>query len=92
MSISLIHERIRTHLVPSGVSLEQKTINSDPSTSYVGFARAGSSTAEAKWIIIRIKQSGSGVTYRFSRTSATVNDQEQFNKIMDNATTYDYVD
>lgn len=92
MSLDLLYERIRTHIAPYGISFEHIIVNADSNTSYVGFVRAGGRTSEARWIIFRIKQSSTTVTTRMARTSATVNDQEQLNKVWDNYATYDYVD
>lgn len=92
MSLDLLYERIRTHIAPYGVSFEHVITNSNSTTSYVGFARAGTRTSDAKWIIFRIQQSGSTVTTRMARTSTTVNDQEQLNKVFDTPDIYDYVD
>lgn len=92
MSLDLLHERVRSRIAPYGISLEHVIVNANSTTSYIGFARAGSLTSQARWIIFRIKQSGSTVKTRLARTSSTSTDQEELNKVFDNYATYDYVD
>lgn len=92
MALDLINEKIRTHLAPYGKSLESRTVRADPTTIYQGYARAGSRTTDAKWIIWRIKTDGTSVTTRMARTDANTNDQEEQNKIMSTPEIYDYVE
>lgn len=90
-ALALIYERVRTKIAPYG-PLEHVLINADSETSYVGIAKAGSATSAAAWIIVRLRQSGNTVFYRFARSSALINDQENMDKILDNYATYNYVD
>ena len=92
MSLELYTERIRTHIIPAGVTFEQKITNADNATSYVGWARAGSSLSSPKWIILRIKSAGNTVTYRWARTDSSATDQEVLNKVYNDYASYDYVD
>lgn len=92
MSVALLYERVRKEIAPYGTTLETATNSSDPFTIYIGFARAGTAKSDSKWIIFRVKDSGSEVTTRLARTTSTSTDQEQMNKIFNNASSYDYVE
>ena len=91
-ALSVLYERVRKYIAPFSGPIEHVILEGNSNTNYIFFAKAGTLTSEAKWLGWRVQQSGSYIKYRMARTSATATDQEQFNKIADDAATYNYVD
>jgi hypothetical protein len=86
MIVNLISDIMRNLYLKSNGSLDTLVDDADPNAIYMGFAKAGSSTSEEKWIIYRVKRID-GITY-----TRMADADERFIKIFNNRAIYSYIE